>query len=650
MRWLALLLLVLPGGVWLLDRAAPPDLARLHAVSTEVLDRGGRPLAVLPAGDGRWRLPASIAEVPPHLIDLLIAAEDRRFRQHPGVDPLALARAAGQWLRAGRVVSGGSTLTMQAARLLEPRPRTLRSKAIEILRAMQLEARYSKDEILGIWLTLAPMGGNLEGVRAGALAWFGRPAARLDVAEAALLLAVARRPEATRPDRHPARARAAREAVLRQRAAGAAGISAADLALASAAPLPRQRLPLPNAAPHLARRLAAATPMARVTTTLDARLQAGLERLAADARAELPPRASLALLVAELGTREMRGLVGGFWQDPARAGALDLSRAVRSPGSAAKPALYALAFEAGLAQPETLLADLPRRFGAYAPENFDGGFDGRVTVAEALRRSLNMPAVGLLAELGPLRLAAALKTAGAPIRLAPGQPPGLPLALGGFGTSLQDLAGVYAALGDGGRAGPLTALPGGAAPAGQVFAPGAAALTTAILVQPFPAGGPAGIAWKTGTSWGGRDAWAFGIDGRHVVAVWIGRPDGSAMAGATGAKLALPLLARIFAVLPAAPLAPLPVRAPRVAAGAAPTDRLRLTFPPPGALLAPDGPAVTLRASGGRRPLTFLVDGAPVPAMPAKREAAWQPPGPGFYRVTVIDAGGEAAGAEIRVK
>ena len=259
MRWLALLLLVLPGGVWLLDRAAPPDLARLHAVSTEVLDRGGRPLAVLPAGDGRWRLPASIAEVPPHLIDLLIAAEDRRFRQHPGVDPLALARAAGQWLRAGRVVSGGSTLTMQAARLLEPRPRTLRSKAIEILRAMQLEARYSKDEILGIWLTLAPMGGNLEGVRAGALAWFGRPAARLDVAEAALLLAVARRPEATRPDRHPARARAAREAVLRQRAAGAAGISAADLAPASAAPLPRQRLPLPNAAPHLARRLAAAT-------------------------------------------------------------------------------------------------------------------------------------------------------------------------------------------------------------------------------------------------------------------------------------------------------------------------------------------------------------------------------------------------------
>jgi len=647
---LLLLLLLLPAGVVLLDRALPPDLTRLHAVSTEVLDRGGRTLTVLPAGDTRWRLPATVADVPPHLIDLLIAAEDRRFRQHPGVDPLALARAAGQWLRAGRVVSGGSTLSMQAARLLEPRPRTLRSKAIEIVRALQLEARYGKDEILGIWLTLAPMGGTLEGVRAGALAWFGRPAARLDVAEAALLLALARRPEATRPDRHPGQAWAAREAVLRQRAAGAPGLSEADLALASAAPLPRRRLPLPHAAPHLARRLAAAAPGARVPTTLDARLQAGLEGLAAATLPELPPRASLAVLVAELGTRELRGVVGGFWQDPARAGALDLSRAIRSPGSAAKPALYALAFEAGLAQPETLLADLPRRFGAYAPENFDGGFDGRVTVAEALRRSLNMPAVGLLAELGPLRLAAALKAAGAPIRLAPGLPPGLPLALGGFGTSLTDLASVYAALGDGGRAGPLTARPGGAAPAGQVFTPAAAALTTAILVQPFPQGGPAGIAWKTGTSWGGRDAWAFGVDGRHVVAVWVGRPDGSAMPGATGARLALPLLARAFALLPAAPLAPLPPRAPVLAAGAAPTDRLRLTFPPPGALLAPEGPAVTLRASGGRRPLTFLVDGAPVPAMPAKREAAWAPPGPGFYRVTVIDAAGEAAAAEVRVK
>jgi len=630
------------------DRALPPDLTRLRAVSTEVLDREGRMLAVLPAPGGTWRLTTTTADVPPHLTALLIAAEDRRFRAHPGVDPLALTRAAWQWVRAGRVVSGGSTLTMQAARLLEPRPRTVTSKAIEILRALQLEARFSKDEILGIWLTLAPMGGNLEGVRAGSLAWFGRPAAGLDAAEAALLVAIPRRPEATRPDRHAAAARRARDAVLHRRAAGAPGISAEDLALA--APVPRRRLALPNAAPHLARELARAAPGPRIATTLDLGLQRGLERIAAEALRELPPRAATAMLVADLRAREIRALVGGAWQDPARAGALDLSRAIRSPGSAAKPALYALAFEAGLAQPETLLADLPRRFGTYAPENFDGGFDGRVTVADALRRSLNMPAVGLLSELGPLRFAAALKAAGAPVRLPPGTAPALPLALGGFGVTLREMAALYAALGDQGRAAPLRALPG-AAPADQrAFALRAAELTASVLVQPFPAGGPPGIAWKTGTSWGGRDAWAFGVDGRHVVAVWVGRPDGTALPGATGARLALPLLARGFALLPAAPREPWVARAPVASAAAAATDRLRLTFPPPGAVLEPDGPHVTLRASGGQRPLTFLVDGTPLDGIPAKREAAWVPPGPGFYRVTVIDARGEAARAEVRVR
>ncbi|WP_198378950.1 transglycosylase domain-containing protein, partial [Neoroseomonas rubea] len=192
-----------------LDRIFPPDLSRLAATGAEVTDREGRTLSVLPAPGGTWRLRTTVADVPPHLVDLLVAAEDRRFRAHPGVDPISLARAAAQWVRAGRVVSGGSTLTMQAARLLEPRPRTLRSKAIEIFRALQLEARFDKDEILGIWLTLAPQGGNIEGIRAGSLAWFGRPAARLDTAEAALLVAMARRPASLRPDRHAEAARAA---------------------------------------------------------------------------------------------------------------------------------------------------------------------------------------------------------------------------------------------------------------------------------------------------------------------------------------------------------------------------------------------------------------------------------------------------------
>ena len=439
--------------------------------------------------------------------------------------------------------------------------------------------------------------------------------------------------------------------MLARRAAGVPGIGPGDLA--AAAPVPAARLPMPQRAPHLARELARGAEGTRIATTLDLPLQRAVEEIAAAALRDLPERASLAMVVAALRGREVRALVGGEFGAAGRAGSLDLTRAVRSPGSALKPALYALAFEAGLAAPETLLADLPRRFGAYAPENFDRGFAGRITVADALRQSLNLPAVALLSELGPFRFAAALKLAGSAPRLPPGADPSLPLALGGMGTTLREMATLYAALGDGGAGAALRLTPGPARRGAQAFEPRAAGLAAAILVNPFPGGGPLGIAWKTGTSWGGRDAWAMGLDARHVVGIWVGRPDGTPLPGATGARTALPILARVFERLPAAPREALPTRA-TAAAGAEALDRLRLTFPPPGAVLSAglgeSAAHVTLRAAGGRRPLTFLVDGHPVPAEPARREAAWTPPGPGFYRVTVLDAAGAAARAEVRVR
>ncbi len=634
---------VLAGTVWGLDRAFPPDLSRVASSAAEVLDRNGRLLAVTPAPGGVWRFRTEVDQVDPALVERLVATEDRRFWWHPGVDPISLVRAALQDLRAGRIVSGGSTLTMQVARLLTPRPRTVAAKLIEIGRALQLEARYGKRDILGMWLTLAPYGGNLEGVRAGALAWFGVAPRELDDAQIALLVAIPRHPETLRPDRHADRARALRDRILR-----------ADGGL-----LPTRRLPMPR---HAVLALAASREPSR-TTTLDQGLQIAVEQLAASATLALPPHASVALLIADAGTREILALASGTGGGTGggsegqfgagRGDALDLTRAIRSPGSALKPFIYAMAFEGGIAGPETMLEDLPRRFGAYAPENFDRDFNGPVTMAEALQRSLNLPAVGLLNQLGPAQFLARMRGAGVALRL-PNRAIGtadasLPLALGGTGITLRELTGLYAGLATDGGMAPLR-LEGPPSKPQPLVSARAAGVIAGILTQAFPEGGPGSIAWKTGTSWGGRDAWAMGFDARHVAGVWVGRPDGTPLPGATGRGLALPLLARLFTLLPAAPL-PTPIETLPVVrrSNNARADALRLLFPPQDSSISGDGP-ITLRVMGGQRPLVFLIDGDRIPSDPARREAAWQPRSAGFYRLTILDADGQAAHGAIRVR
>src|SRR6185437_13391108 len=369
----------------------PLDLAASLEGSTIVVDRDGRLLRPFTLPDGRWRLPTSAHDVDPRYLAMLVAYEDGRFYQHNGVDVRALLRAGAQWLIHGHVVSGGSTLPMQVARLVEPRPeRTIAAKLRQIARALEIERAVGRQGALDRYLTLAPFGGNLEGVRAASLAYFGKEPLRLTLGEAALLVALPQSPEARRPDRSPAAARAARGI-----------IGEADAAAAKREKVPHTRLPFPALAAHAAEEAVAADKQTKVIRlSIDARLQAKLEALAKESVARLGPKLSAAIVVIDNASGEIRARVGSAgYDDSSRDGAIDMSRSPRSPGSALKPFIYALAFEEGLAHPQTRLFDRPMRYGAYAPENFSLGYEGAVTARKALQMSLNLPAVELLADV-----------------------------------------------------------------------------------------------------------------------------------------------------------------------------------------------------------------------------------------------------------
>jgi penicillin-binding protein 1C len=700
MRWLkrvaaagAAAALVLLVAAVALDRLFPPDLSRLSDQSALVVDSDGRLLTPFTARDGSWRLPVTADQVDARYRQMLVAYEDKRFERHWGVDPLALARALGQWASAGHVISGASTLTMQTVRLLEPRPRTIGAKLIEMARALQLEWRYDKRAILGMYLTLAPYGGNLEGVRAASLFYFGKEPDRLTDAEAALLVALPQSPEALRPDRHAAGALAARGRVL-ARMASIGLLSAQSVAEAAAQPVPAERRPAVHLAAHLAERLRAADPDSPlIRTSIDGGLQTQLEALARRYQLKLEEGATIALLVVENSGRKVRAYVGsGDYFDSGRLGQNDLVQAVRSPGSTLKPFIYGLAFDDLLIHPETIVVDRPMRFGDYAPENFDKRYRGQLTAREALQLSLNLPAVALLDRLGPMRLVSTLEAAGTPLRLpdAVGAP-GLPIALGGAGITLADLVTLYAGLADGGSVLPLRYTD--AAPAGApvaIMQPSSAWYLTRILEDMPPPPGMLAprnraqgrtVAYKTGTSYGFRDAWAIGYDSAYTVGVWVGRPDGTFSPGRMGRDAAAPVLFEVFDRLPrphglpgvvfaATPPAgvllasnadlPLPLRRfdpgpsaldALLAAGdrpriAYPADRATVDLSAGGGGLQP----LLLRASGGRMPLLWLVNGVPVASAPFKRQAQYRPDGAGATRITVIDSAGVAASIEVWIQ
>jgi penicillin-binding protein 1C len=542
-----------------------PSLDRRRDASVLVLASDGSILRGFLSADGKWRLPVEPEKVDPLYRRMLIAAEDARFAWHPGVDPLAALRASAQLALSGHIVSGASTLTMQVARLLEFHPRSLPAKLGEMARAVALERVLGKDKVLGLHLSLAPFGGNLEGVRAASLAYFGKEPAHLSAAECALLVAIPRAPERRRPDRHPEAARAGRDRVL-SRMAEAGVISPAALAEARAEEVPRVRLAMPFRAPHLARDLRNEDPAAPVhRTTIDPLLQQRVEGMLKRELLALDAEASIAAMIVDNRDRRVLAHVGSAdFKAVARRGTVDMARAVRSPGSALKPFIYAMAFDRLIIHPETVLEDRPRHFGDYSPSDFDGRFQGDVSARQALQYSLNLPAVAVLNRLGSARFAAALAAAGVRLHLPePTAEPGLALALGGAGITLTDMIKLYAALSNGGEVAPLRYRPDDPRGRGTpIFGPLGAWYVNDILAEAPPPPGvlPAEtrrgrrLAFKTGTSYGFRDFWAVGYDPEVTIGVWVGRPDGTPMPGHSGRLTAAPILFKIADLLgPATP-------------------------------------------------------------------------------------------------
>lgn len=654
-----------------LDHAAPPPLDRFENRSLVVADRTGAPLRIFQSADDKWRLLTRPSDVDPLYLEMLKAYEDKRFDHHWGVDPLAISRAAGQAVLSGKVISGASTLTMQAAKLLAPRPRTLLSKVIEMGRAVQLEGRLPKNDVLTIYLTLAPFGGPVEGVRAASLKLFGHEPSLLTPAEAALLIALPQSPNARRPDRQPANARAARARVL-DRAMRAGVISAETAETAKNAPLPAGYADLPFHAPHFAEAQSAMTDTAQ--TSLDGRLQKLAETRLRAALQDHPSPATAAAIIVHAPTAEIRAIVGNpNYFNAKRAGMTDMTLALRSPGSALKPFIYGLAFDRLVAAPETLIHDRPWRSNGYAPTNFSGDWAGEVTIRDALTRSLNVPAVKVLGRVGPAQFDAAFSTAGVDLVFDRERgDAGLALALGGVGISMRDLARLYVGLASGGNVPhTLATTPNAVVQWAELLAPEAASQVLTILRDaPPPAGQTVAaaasrartfpIAFKTGTSYGYRDAWAAGVVGEYVIITWVGRADAAPCAGCVGIGAAAPILFDLAELIespgrmhhvPNAVSRPPPHLAhfdgaERRSTSAGPP--VRINFPVNGARmrLGRSGRA-PLMALGGSPPYRWLANGAPAGQSAPGKALPWRPVGGGYHEVVVIDSAGSEASVQV---
>ncbi|MFQ5751123.1 MAG: penicillin-binding protein 1C, partial [bacterium] len=532
------------------------------AASTIVLDRTGHMLRAFLAPDDMWRIRVSIDEVSPTLKKAVLAYEDKYFYWHFGVNPVSIVRAVIANLRAGQVVQGGSTLTMQVARMMEPKERTLVNKFIEAFRALQLEWRYSKDDILTLYFNMAPYGGNIVGIGAASYFYFKKSPEKLSLGETAILAAIPNSPNQFRPDHHPEAAKRARAKILNL-LMQQDKITSKQREDALSESIPPVKYALPFFIPHLATKLIQMYPQTeRLQTTIDHQIQSLTKTLL---QTHLNPWQSRgihngAVVVIENQTQEVLAMVGSndFFDDK-NDGQVNGAMAPRSPGSALKPFIYALGIEHGLIAPQSLLNDVPVEYSGYRPVNYDELYHGAVTVEEALIHSLNVPAVNLYARLGEDGIYAFLKEAGISTLPKPKDYYGLSLILGGCEVTLLELTNLYAGLANQGLFRPVRLLKSQVNIEGKaLFSAGACFILTEMLTRlrrpELPAVWEAAIdipkvAWKTGTSYGHRDAWSIGYTPEYTIGVWVGNFDGKGVPELVGAEVAAPILMSLFEVL-----------------------------------------------------------------------------------------------------
>jgi penicillin-binding protein 1C len=556
-----LLLLILLA--WILDARYP--LPPPKPYSTVVLAADGSLMSGFLSSDDKWRMHTRLDEVSPELVTALLEKEDRWFWSHPGVNPAAILRAIWSNVRSGKRMSGASTITMQLARMMEPKERTLSNKFLEMLRAFQLEWHHSKQEILEMYLSYLPYGGNIEGVKAASYIYYDRPPEALSLSQATLLTVIPNRPNSLRLDQRQDLAKEARDKWLR-RFRDRKVFPASQVSAALNEPIEAFRHAVPLKAPHLSRRLAANFPFPEVRSSIDPEIQLTAERLLANYVRRLRSKGITngSLIVLDNQNSAVLAYCGSAdYADAEAAGQVDGVQAIRSPGSTLKPAVYALAFDRGIYVPDTRVLDVPRSWNGYAPRNYDETFQGPMSVSRALRHSINTTAVQALVEVGFERFADVLEASGMKTVKKQREDLGLSIVLGGCGVTLEELTRLFSTFAREGRVHPLAYTTTEASlhrPGRRLFSPEAAWLIADILsgverpdlpLNAIAASTRGRIAWKTGTSYGRRDAWSVGFTPRYTVGVWIGNFDGRGVADLSGATVAGPLLFELLNALEA---------------------------------------------------------------------------------------------------